>query len=66
VAGVRQMVRNGTIQPGESVVSILTGHVLKDPQTVIDFHLGGDRHANPPVEIEPSVQAVARLLRRRV
>ena len=63
VAGVRQLVRAGTIQPGEAVVAILTGHLLKDPQTVIDFHLGGGRHANPPVEIEPSVQAVARLLR---
>lgn len=63
VAGVRQLVRAGAIRPGESVVAILTGHVLKDPQTVIDFHLGGGRHANPPVEIEPTVQAVARLLR---
>jgi threonine synthase len=65
VAGVRQLVRNGTIRPGESAVAILTGHVLKDPQTVMDFHLGGGRHANAPVEIEPSVQAVAGLLRKR-
>lgn len=63
VAGTRQLVRRGVIQAGESVVAILTGHLLKDPQTVIDFHLGGGRGANPPVEIEPTVRAVERHLR---
>lgn len=64
VAGARQLARRGAIRAGESVVAVLTGHLLKDPQVVIDFHLGGGRQANPPVEIEPSVAAVARLLRR--
>jgi threonine synthase len=64
VAGVRRLRRRGVIRPGESVVAVLTGHVLKDPQAVIDFHRGGARGANPPVEIEASVAAVERLLRR--
>jgi threonine synthase len=64
VAGVRQLVRRGVIRAGESVVAVLTGHVLKDPQAVIDYHTGpGHRpSANPPVEIEPRVSEVARLL----
>lgn len=63
VAGTRQLVRRGIIRPGESVVAVLTGHLLKDPQVVIDFHMGGGPRANAPVEIEPRVSAVARLLR---
>jgi threonine synthase len=63
VAGVRKLRRSGTIKAGQSVVAVLTGHVLKDPQTVIDFHRGGARGANPPVEIEASLSAVERLLR---
>lgn len=64
VAGVRRLRRRGVIRPGESVVAVLTGHVLKDPQAAIDFHRGGARGANPPLEIEASVAAVERLLRR--
>lgn len=32
VAGVRRLVREGVIAPGTTVVAILTGHVLKDPE----------------------------------
>lgn len=65
VAGVRQLVRRGVIRAGESVVAVLTGHVLKDPEAVIDYHTRRGRRpgANPPVEIEPRVSEVARLLR---
>jgi threonine synthase len=66
VAGVRKLRRSGVIRAGDSVVAILTGHVLKDPQTVIDFHSRPrGRGANPPVEIEPSLREVERLLRQR-
>ena len=66
VAGVRRLRRSGVIRTGESVVAILTGHVLKDPQTVIDFHTRpSGRGANPPVAIEAKVKAVERLLRAK-
>jgi len=65
VAGVRQLVRRGTIRPRQSVVAILTGHVLKDAQTVMDFHRGGHRRSNPPVEIDARVSAVERFLKGR-
>ncbi len=64
VAGVRKLRRRGTIRAGDSVVAVLTGHVLKDPQTVIAFHEGGARGANPAVEIDASLSAVERVLRR--
>jgi threonine synthase len=38
VAGVRQLVEQGEIKPNDEVVAILTGHLLKDPDAVIDYH----------------------------
>jgi threonine synthase len=64
VAGLRRLVREGTVGKRESVVAVLTGHVLKDSQAVMDFHLGRGRRANPPVEIESSIAAVERVLKR--
>jgi threonine synthase len=65
VAGARRLVREGTIRPGDSVVAILTGHVLKDPGVVMDFHRTRGKHRNPPVTIEARLSAVERLLKRR-
>jgi threonine synthase len=65
VAGLRRLCREGTVKKGDSVVAVLTGHVLKDPQTVMDFHLGRGRLANAPVEIDPTIAAVERVLRRK-
>jgi threonine synthase len=63
VAGIRKLRGLGVIQPGDSVVGILTGHVLKDPEAVVKFHSGPGRGANRPVEIEPDLRAVERLVR---
>ncbi len=65
LAGARQLRRRGVIRRGESVVAILTGHLLKDPQTVVDFHRGRGPGRNPPVEIDASLVAVERVLRGR-
>jgi threonine synthase len=64
VAGVRQLRSRGVIRKGESVVAVLTGHLLKDAETVIRFHDRKGGRRNPPVEIEAKVSAVERLLRR--
>jgi threonine synthase len=66
VAGARQLVRRGLIRPTQSVVAVLTGHLLKDPDIVMGFHRSRSPRANPPIAIEPTVAAVARVLRRRV
>lgn len=55
VAGVRRLVRDGVIRPGERVVAILTGHLLKDPSVP---------SANQPVEIDAKISELARVLRR--
>ena len=36
----RSCARSGFVKPGESVVLILTGHLLKDPDFTIKFHRG--------------------------
>jgi len=40
VAGIRKLTAAGKIHAGESVVAVLTGHVLKDPDYVSGYHRG--------------------------
>jgi threonine synthase len=64
VAGVRQLVRDGIIGTHDTVVAVLTGHVLKDPGMLVELHQRDDEvRANRPIEIEPSVSAVDAVLR---
>jgi threonine synthase len=56
VAGVRALASRGMIGRGDVVVSVLTGHILKDPEILLQSH------ANRPIEIEPDLGAVERVL----
>jgi threonine synthase len=38
VAGCKKLVERGKIKPGETVVCVLTGHLLKDPDYTVEFH----------------------------
>jgi threonine synthase len=40
LAGLKKLRRSGFVKPCESVVLILTGHLLKDPDFTIKFHRG--------------------------
>jgi threonine synthase len=40
VAGIKRLVASGIIGPDERVVAVLTGHVLKDADYVINYHSG--------------------------
>jgi threonine synthase len=40
LAGLKKLVRSGFVKPSDSVVLVLTGHVLKDPEYTIKFHRG--------------------------
>lgn len=67
VAGVRKLIAAGTIQPDEDVVALLTGHVLKDPNVVIDYHQGTldgfeSTYANHLRVIDPTLDDVRALL----
>ncbi len=45
VAGLTQLLANGTIGKDERVVCILTGHELKDPNETVRYHTGIDMKA---------------------
>ena len=65
VAGVRALVSRGVIERGDTVVSVLTGHILKDPEILLQYHRDAEPpppHANRPIEIEPELGAVERVL----
>ena len=38
VAGCKKLVERGIIRPGDTVVCVLTGHLLKDPDYTVEFH----------------------------
>jgi len=65
VAGVRALRRKGVIKKGESVVAVLTGHLMKDPDAVIKYHAARGPRANAPIEIEGRLEEVEKLLKRR-
>jgi threonine synthase len=65
VAGVKRLVSEGVIRPSDRVVAVLTGHVLKDPGALLRYHQElspAPQFANPPVEIEPTLEAVERVI----
>ena len=69
LAGVKKLVARGVIGSGESVVGILTGHVLKDAEAVIGYHADTlpnivGNYANHLYEAGPSVEELARILQR--
>lgn len=47
VAGVKKLVSQGEIKASEHVVAMLTGHLLKDPTAVIEYHQGTLDNINP-------------------
>jgi threonine synthase len=77
VAGLKKLAKRGFIKANESVVLILTGHVLKDSEYTLKFHRGdlftgtqyesesnaAIAHQRAPVILEPTVEAVVQLLR---
>jgi len=78
LAGLKKLVTQGFVKPHESVVLILTGHVLKDPEFTLHFHRGdlfaGTAHEQAasvlapqqraPLVLEASVEAVSATLDR--
>ncbi|HLA42506.1 MAG TPA: hypothetical protein VJZ27_03665, partial [Aggregatilineales bacterium] len=47
VAGVRSLVESDVIRAEDDVICVLTGHVLKDPQAVIDYHGKNMQNVDP-------------------
>ena len=40
LAGIKKLVAAGVISPGADVVAVLTGHLLKDPEYILQYHTG--------------------------
>ncbi len=51
IAGLKKLIRNGTILEDEKVVCITTGHGLKDPDTAI-------QQSEKPVEVDADISAI--------
>jgi threonine synthase len=77
VAGAHQLLKEGVIHPGDRVVCILTGHILKDPDVTVGYHTGLDAksakqplpterppgvHANPPVKVADDLGEILRAM----
>jgi threonine synthase len=67
LAGTKKLVEQGIIAKGDSVVGILTGHVLKDPDATLGYHQNtlDHIHANYPnqlIEVADDISAIERVL----
>jgi len=75
LAGLKKLLRQGFVQPQDSVVLVLTGNVLKDPDFTMDFHRGEmfreaptdaqlESLRRPPIVLDASLDAILRTLER--
>ncbi|MBE2268667.1 MAG: threonine synthase [Anaerolinea sp.] len=67
LAGVKKLVESGVIKPHETVVGILTGHVLKDPDATIAYHEGlldniESAYPNRVFAAAPTVESLSEIL----
>src|SRR4051794_26879024 len=75
VAGLRKLLDEQVISPDESVVCILTGHELKDPNATVQYHTGVDmksvqdlapksepkgKLANRPIPVPDDLESIVR------
>ncbi len=57
VAGIRKLAEQGMLDRDETIVCVVTGHLLKDPESVI-------RQCEPPIEIDADLQSLLAVLQR--
>jgi len=76
LAGLKKLVKQGFVKPEESVVLVLTGSLLKDPDFTMEFHRGDlfkgaagesasaalDPLRRPPIVLDATLDAVMRTL----
>jgi threonine synthase len=78
LAGLKKLLRQGFVKPDETVVLVLTGNLLKDPDFTMEFHRGDlfrgtpqERAADslkalrhPPIVLDATLDAVIQTLER--
>ncbi|MBN1766446.1 MAG: threonine synthase [Sedimentisphaerales bacterium] len=63
VAGLKKLRQEGVVGPDETVVCILTGHQLKDPNITVNYHKDKQGpYSNVPVEVENDISAIIKAL----
>jgi threonine synthase len=76
LAGLKKLLQQNFVKPDESVVLILTGNLLKDPDYTMDFHRGElfsdganekenaalNAYRHPPVVLDATLEAVIQAL----
>jgi len=55
IAGAKKLVEKGVVEKSEKVVCIVTGHLLKDPNTAINA-------CTDPIEIDADIEALKKVL----
>ena len=69
VAGIRRLVQEGIIDPKQRVVGMLTGNLLKDPDIVVNYHMGElegieSQRANAPISAPAEIDEIRRIIRQ--
>lgn len=77
VAGLQKLLAEQVISPSDTVVCILTGHELKDPNVTVKYHTGIDmksvqdmaprvephgKLSNRPIPVEDSLEAIVKAM----
>jgi threonine synthase len=76
LAGLKKLLQQGFVKREESVVLVLTGHLLKDPDFTMEFHRGNlfqgsaqepesailNAYRHPPVVLDATLDAVIKTL----
>ncbi len=60
VAGLRRLAAAGSVDRDETIVCVLTGHLLKDPDYTVDYHFGRLTHDGAPIP-SPTANAPIRV-----
>ncbi|GIW71043.1 MAG: threonine synthase [Planctomycetota bacterium] len=68
LAGLRRLVAAGAVPASARVLCVLTGHLLKDPATTLDYHAGPEPgpRANRPVRVPAEPAALLALVEREL
>ena len=69
LAGARKLKEKDIIRKDDSVVCIVTGNILKDPDATVNYHLSklagiSPAYANKPQAIPASLDAVRKALKK--
>jgi threonine synthase len=63
IAGLRRLLGDGTIDPGQTIACVLTGHQLKDPNVTVNYHKENrGPYSNPPVEAPNDLARIIELM----